>query len=823
MPLGITTYVDPGVYVREKIQPGSVTVSAERVLCLIGTAPRTVRVTDEALVRGKIYTETVTIAGSAPHIGTLSNTADRDRNNAVLYRNARALPLGEWAFNAAYLQSANATVTVDTSTKELFTVSMDGIEPITIVLTNNAVLPIATAVTEINAAFLAATNYGATYSAVATAPGNKLTLTSPITTSASDVKILLSYNDALDASGELSTGAGAWAPTDIAGVQADSIITVAATSWAATDVFTIDYVTVDSVTDALANADATNPLSDIVRVGSFPGAYTYTEDTDFEETGNTLDWLIVGTTAQAVVTTDSTAGMAAIGAGNEEFRMAMNGNDPVTVTLTNGAAVAATIALDINTFLATNAGAITAGYGPTFGAVAQVSGTTVVITAPKPFANFPVATGSSTEIILYETTNTGITNMFALLTFPTGVVSYSYSGVGARPAFGSAFYCSYDYDRPSTDYETPTRVYNLDQLYTYTSPITSSNYALNELAIAGEIAFENGASSLIVCQVDDSNLAGTPTQTEINSAIDGAENSSTLTDLVVLSYVSGSITATQTSLMNHVSSMSSLTEKKYRRGWFGMPRSTAVGDPDTPDTFVYASTQTLQPGNTSPGRGRLILCAPANCSRTLSLEDGGEVTVELDGNYIATADAAVFCSLGSPADALLGKFITGFLADSTFTTYLQAERYVLADNGVNVNTLTAGNIEMKDPLTTESGGVVQFEEPSSSAQKDAVTRSIETILDANVKGVVPDDLSDFITDIKSWIALAIKAQINAGSIGPFRNTDGTVRELDFTTDIQVFQDSTDPRSYTFKYWFNLKYVAKRFFGEYSVDNPFFTG
>ena len=821
MPLGITTYVDPGVYVREKIQPGSVTVSAERVLCLIGIAPRTVRITDEALVRGKVYTETVTIAGSAPHIGTLSSTADRDRNNAVLYRNARALPLGEWSFNAAFLQSANATVTVDTSTKELFTVSMDGIEPITIVLTNNGALPIADLVTEINAAFLAATNYGATYSAVATAPGNKLTLTSPLTTSASDVKIFLSYNAALDAAGELSLGVGAWAPTDIAGVQADSIITVAATSHTATDVFTIDYVTVDSLTDALSNADATNNLDDIVSVGSFPGAYTYTEATDFIETGNTLDWVST-VVAQAVVTTDSTAGMAAIGAGNEEFRLAMNGNDPVTVSLTNGAAVAATIAADINEFLATNAGAITAGYGPTFGAVAQVSGVTVVITAPKMFANYPVATGSSSEIILYETTNTGITNMFSTLTFPTGVVSYSYVGTGARPSFGSAFYCSYDYDRPSTDYETPTRVYNLDQLYAYTSPITSSNYALNELAIAGEIAFENGVSSLIVCQINDSNLAGTPTQNEINDAIDGAETSSVITDVAVLSYVSGSITATQTALMNHVSGMSSLIEKKYRRGWFGMPRSTSVGDPDTPDTFVYASTQTLQPGNTSPGRGRLVLCAPSNCSRTLSLGGGGEVTVELDGNYIAVADAAVFCSLGSPADAMLGKFIVGFLADSTFGTYLQAERYVLADNGVNVNTFDAGNIIMLDPLTTESGGSIQHEEPSSSAQKDAVTRSIESVLDFNVKGIVPDDLADFIVDIKLWIGAALNAQINAGSIGGYRATDGSIRQLDYSTDIQVFQDSTDPRSFTFKYWFNLKYVAKRFFGEYSVDNPFFS-
>ena len=174
---------------------------------------------------------------------------------------------------------------------------------------------------------------------------------------------------------------------------------------------------------------------------------------------------------------------------------------------------------------------------------------------------------------------------------------------------------------------------------------------------------------------------------------------------------------------------------------------------------------------------------------------------------------------------MLGKTITGFLADDTFETYLQAERYTLASNGVNVNTLDAGRIKMLDPLTTEAGGgkVIQFEEPSSSAQKDAVTRAIENTLDTNVKGIVPDDLADFIVDIKTWIALAIRAQINAGVIAPYRNADNTTRDIDLLTDIQAYQDSSDPRSYVFKYWFNLKYVAKRFFGEYSVDNPFFVG
>jgi hypothetical protein len=206
------------------------------------------------------------------------------------------------------------------------------------------------------------------------------------------------------------------------------------------------------------------------------------------------------------------------------------------------------------------------------------------------------------------------------------------------------------------------------------------------------------------------------------------------------------------------------------------------------------------------------------------MEHGSEVTVDLDGSYIAVADASINVSLAKPSYSMLGKTITGFLTDSTFETYLKAERYTLAGNGVNVNTLEAGNIVMLDPLTTEAGGgrVIQFEEPSSSAQKDAVTRAIGSILDSNCRGVTPDDLTDFIVDIKNWISIAITSQIGAGNIGPYRNSNGSVRDINLLTDIKCVPDPSDPRSYLFKYWFNLKYVAKRFFGEYSVDNPFFT-
>ena len=827
MALGISSYVDPGVYVRERIQPGSVTVTSERVLGLIGLAPRTRRTTDEAVVRGKITGETLSLTASTPYVDNLTSTCNRDRNNAILYRNSQALGLGDWSFNPAVLTGgAVAGAAMDTTLYHLLTISMDGIAPTTLELTTQgAGTTITTIASELNTKLALVSAYGAAYSAVfstatTSVANDTLVITSPLSTSASDIKLFLSFETAgadLDmASGVSNT---VWAPTSSTGVQAPTQVLVNDNVYDASSTYTIDYVSVDSQTDSLVNATTSTPLSSITRVGSFPGGSNYASATDFEKTGNTVDWNLTSN-AQAVI--NAVAGTYNITlASTDSLVLSLNGLASITVTLTNGAAVtAATLVTDINTAL--NGSSV---YGPAYAHVASDSAGTLVLTAPLPFDNFPSdSTGGAykgtSSSIRIESTSTCGTVVFGLA---SASLPAEYTGVGSRPAYSTVFYTTYDYTRASTDYETPVRVYNPDQMYDYTSPLTLSNYSRNSLAVGGEIAFENGASSLFLIQINDSTSEGFPTQNQVNSAIDAAGESSVITDLVVLDHPSGDSTATDVYLMNHIANQSSLFEKKYRRGWFGMPRGTSVGDPDTPDTLVYRAVNTLQPGNTSPARGRLMLCAPANASRTITLEDSREVTVDLDGKYIAVADAAVFVSLPSPSDALLGKTITGFLTDSTFTTYLQGERYTLASNGVNVNTLNAGVIKMLDPLTTEAGGggVIQFEEPSSSAQKDAVVRSIETILDANVKGIVPDDLADFIVDIKVWISLAIKAQINAGVIAPFRSSNGVARDIDLTSDIQVFPDSSDPRSFTFKFWFNLKYVAKRFFGEYSVDNPFF--
>jgi hypothetical protein len=365
-------------------------------------------------------------------------------------------------------------------------------------------------------------------------------------------------------------------------------------------------------------------------------------------------------------------------------------------------------------------------------------------------------------------------------------------------------------------------VYDPTQLINYTSPLTASNYATNHLANAGNIAFSNGAPSVWVMQINDSIVAGQPTANQVKAAIDYLQDKQTTTDIVVVGISEDIKQEIDVYTMNHVVAMCSQLESKYRRAWFGLNRSKDVGDPDTPNTLVHTATKTLQPGGTSPGRGRLFLVAPTEASIDITLEDESEINILVDGSYIAVAVAATFTGTAGPWDPLMTKTITGFKI-SDFETYLKGERYTLAGNGVTVVTLDGGNFKLLDPLSTEAGAgkLPQFEEPGASESKDAVVLTVNNVLDTNCKGVVPLDPFDFITDIKMWIKYAIEANINAGYAANYTSNNGTIRKIDMTSDIKVEQSASDQRTYLFKYWYKIPYTAKRFFGEYSVDNPFF--
>ncbi len=823
MALTISTYTDPGVYQIERVVPGTANVSSVPLTAtLIGIASRNKRASNEALTRGLVSNEALTL-GATPgaHTATLVDISNRKSAQMTVFKDGVALD----SLQVTYLppsKAGNTLTTLDFTTNNLISLSMDGKTDVTIAITTGGAdlttitgslitqrvngltinaLTAAQIADGINKALAGASSlgYGSAYGAVAAAAGNIVTLTSPTNTSTSDLRLFVAYPAALSQTVAVMGGSMPF--------QAVTIISVNNTSYSGTSTYTANYVSTNTDIDVLSQSTAQS----MIRVGSFAGVSSFIENTDYTRSNANLDFSIDA----APVFTSSIASATKDVSVNDSFLLSLDGKASITIDLNAlaspppGYANPSSPAAATNAELKVNINAILANstvYGPRYASVAGISGSQLTLTSPTQGVGGFVSIASTATL-------SAVTALFGL---SAGQLPYTLAGTGARPTAGSVYFATYDYTRPSTDYNLLKRYFTPDQVYADVGTPT----ATNTLALAAGIAFENNAPSVIVCQVNDTSFPGSPTQTELLTALNVTNQSSATTEICMLT----TALASQVDVLNNIVNQNSPTQKNARRGWFGMARNTPIGDKDTAGSMVYMSTRTLQVPGDSPGRGRLALAAPTNVSRDITLSDGSVVNVLLDGSYVAVAVAAKMTSFNSPSDTLLKKNISGFkIAD--FQTFLKQERGILASNGCLVVTQDAGRLVMLDPMSTEAGGgkMASFQELSSSTQKDSVVGGINQSIDANLVGVVPSDLANFILTIKGYIGGVLRAFIAQGAIAPFKTDTGITRDVDFARDIQVFQDASDPTKYNFKYFFNLKYPAKRFFGEYSVDNPFFGG
>jgi hypothetical protein len=805
MSFDISIYVDPGVYSQEVINPSSLALGQlPTLLAVVGIAPRVAVVSNEAVIRGQVNNEAVTWAGSSPHTYTTTNVATRRQADTTLIKTTggqnQTMPNNAYQWLPASI--TGLTGPFDIVSGSFITLELDGNEFISIALTAGSTRTATQVAADINTALAASPAYGVAYNAVATAVAGAIVITSPQTIPAnSDLRFIATPPDTVGYVGDDFTLVFGHTNPYIA----QSTLQLFDSFYLGTDTYIIDYVAVNTLLDALQNT----PVVSLTKVGLYANVTSFQPTIDYQLTSNNVDWTpnVEGVVTGLVGPYNTSV--------NNVLQMALNGLAVITVTLTSSATLAASaVAASINAALLAQP-----VYGPLYGNVATVVGGAVVITLPSPFDDLPVAQGVNSTIEFYSVPANAVTTVFgiALTALP-----FQQTGSANQPVVGATYFASYTYTRPTSAYNNVSEVTNLffnpQDCLAYTGPITEVNFADNTLGIASSIAFQNNAPRLLLVQVNDSTTPGFPTINEVKAAIDACVNNSDITDLVVLD----TRLAVQTYLLTHVTNESSITEKNYRRGWYGMAQNTAVGDIDSPGTFVYAAQVTLQVPPDSPGRGRSIISAPSNVSSDITFADGTDQIIPLDSTYLGVACAALMTSFINLATSLLRKTIVGFDIPS-FQTYQKAERRMLASNGVNVVTVEGGQFVLTDPVTTEqgAGNLREFTEINAMVQKDNTTRTVDQTLNTNVVGIVPSDLADFINDIKGFISLALTSLIAAGDIGPYVDANGNTRDINLQTDMQVFQSPTDPTQFIFRYFYNLRYVAKRLFGDYSVDNPFF--
>jgi hypothetical protein len=859
MPLDITSYVDPGVYQQEVNVPSAgAATSTNLYLGLIGVGNRNKRSTDEQLLRGQISDEILTISGT-PSRATLINRSIRKQSQSALYKDSVLQSQATWSFVPAYITTDGYSPFTCTTTNVLV-MSLDGKPPISMELAVNGTpgaLAVSVAakdntengfvatitdnvgsnppalsallateiVAAINATLLYAddtklgTGYGygvayATAATVTTATHDYVTVTSPLSTSSSDVAIhpyIVTASDAGIGGALAVTGTTVVVTTDGSSRHAKTLIEV--DDYSATSDYTFNYVAYDTTTDAVTYED----LQEAIRVGNYAGMTSYTYGIDYAVTSATVSTINWSGTGTAWVTASLT-GLAQTYDLSSVTKLAMSidGKSTITIDLSGttpapgGAAPASMAAVTANEVVALINSTLAASldYGAKYRSVASTVSSAVKLTSPT------LGSAGLIEISLASPSSSDASEV--IFDLVSTQLPYDVRGVGSAPVFGNTYFATYEYIRPDSDYNTP-RLFNSLDLARADLGYESAD---NPLMVASYLAFKNKAPSIYVVQVDDSTQTGRPTQLQLEAALDAAGNSSNITDIVMLDPRS----SIRPSIVQHIIDQNSPTVDHARRAWIGAPQGTVSGDSDTVDSFIYIATQELQVPADSPARGRLFLVAPSQSYTTITLEDGTEQTMYVDGTMIAVGIAALYTSRTSPAAVLLGTQLLGY-DYSTFTTFLSQERKLMSSNGVCVVTAENNKLAMKDPLSTEAGGgkLPQFEEPSASSQKDNLAKKIKSAMESNVQGIVPTDLADFILSIKSVIGETIKAAITAGEIGPYRDDNGRTREISYLTDIQVFQSRTDARNYSFRYFFMLRYPAKRFFGNYSVDVPFFSG
>jgi len=813
-----TGYSDPGTYIQEQIAPAAAnTNTVPNILGIVAIGNRSSQSTNEVVTRGAVANEALTVSPTSPHSATLADVGDRRVANTSVQQTLNGqtitLPAAALSYQPATLTGSVAGP-FSLTTNNSLGLQMDTGLPITIVMMNGsanvsisgsvvtvtspfasyAAATRAEVATALNAALAGASSlgYGSAYSAVATDATTGVKLTSPLATAQSALTVFGAFHQsALSTLGFTNNE------------QSATVLVIGDVYYNPLATYSASYVATNTNIDTLAN-----PAANVSRLGSYANVTSFTSPTDYVLTSGMIEF-----TGHTAATLTGVAGPFNVSTNNM-LLLSLDGKATVAVTLngatgtlppgyanpaTPTAATAAEIANNINAYLA----AATA-YGPQYRNVAAVVGSAVAMTS----ATSGVA--SSIELV-YSGATDATTTVFGLANTQ---LPYVVTGVGSQPTAGTQYFATYGYVRPASAYNTPIQYFSENQAIAGLTPVS----ATNTLMLYAHIAFQQGATSIVVCQVDDATSPGNPTTNEVAAALAALGESTVVTDVVV----ADTRLTTQINLKNYISQQSSVTVGNYCTGWFGMPIGTGVGDVDTPNTFVYAAAVTLAVAPDDPARGRLIIAAPSGANYTVTNADGTTTVVQLDSTATACATAALNSSFTSPATSLASKTIIGF-DPTTFPTYLRSERAQLASNGVMVITNLGGNLTILDPVTTEAGGgnLPEFKYRSTTSQKDNVTKAIVQVINTNLRGVVPTDLADFLFSIKTFVGETLVALINSSAIGPYRNSDGTSRDINYATDIQATQSTTDPTAFNFTYYYNLRYPALRFYGTFSVDTNVF--
>lgn len=401
------------------------------------------------------------------------------------------------------------------------------------------------------------------------------------------------------------------------------------------------------------------------------------------------------------------------------------------------------------------------------------------------------------------------TPYIALPTPPTESVEVMYEYNGREPDPGNLYYMTVNVLRPSSLYNSPITTADRDSARRLLGPASPENDALT----MAEIAFDNGTPQAIWVQVDDADSDGVFTKADYEAGIRATELDSLLTDVIVLNgFSSLSLQLSSNERMNDP------FELKERMLWVGVPANTAIGAANQPNTLVFLSRKTMQVFGQNPAHGRRVLLGNTFATRTITLNDGSGLTVNLDGSFIAGASAALNASFNDPAEVLLRKNLTGF---DTMQSYSESEMNQLGSASIlYLSDQGAGVFRFEESVTVDTSAP-ENNEISAQNQIIFVTRDVRSRMDNSLISFVPPSQRAGVAVIQTTLVQILSELVGRTLIAGYDNPDGSTRPIDPSTDVEVFRSEDDKTLYNFRYWYNLRYGIKRLFGLFSVDKRLF--
>lgn len=351
------------------------------------------------------------------------------------------------------------------------------------------------------------------------------------------------------------------------------------------------------------------------------------------------------------------------------------------------------------------------------------------------------------------------------------------SGENANvPGAGSVYYVNYD--APKTDeYYLPQECYDLEEVVSIAGPLLLSDGSLNEITLAAQIAFENGANKVTFAQQQ------ADTETAWKNALANLED----VKVNVIVAPGATTTSMQNTLLNHVTRMSSYTERSERIA-FICPTS------DTISTIV-AQAEGL-------ASDRMVLMFPPTCQVQVADDDGNEQVYDVNSTYLGAAICGLMTDVDrDEASPITYQALGGFYnLDGKF--YKDSKYNTLTSGGVCCVFNDNGVIRVNQAVTTNTSSVDKIE-LSVRNIKDTIQYQSRQLMEKNFVGTKLF-IDEIVPRAKSLLDNFCQQKVAEEVFNPKDGDAGY-------GDIAISQSPNDPRellvSFKFRPVFTLTWVS----------------